>query len=91
MTTLPTICNNRIRNISETPSISLWGEHQEGQEAQEDPEVPAILTEDQERYPLLISFPSNLQEILNLQVSHHSSSMATERKLMRSSENYEST
>jgi len=83
--------NNRTRSISETLLTSLWEEHQEAQEAQEGPEDPATLTEHQEQYPLLISFPSNPQGTSNLWAFPPSSLMATEHEPTHSSKNYEST
>jgi len=91
---LPFIHSNRTCSISETCLTSLWEEHQEAQEAQEaqgDPEDPAILLEAQERYPPLISFPSNPQETSNLWAFPPSSLMVTEREPTHSSKNCKST
>jgi len=94
MMMLPIMSSSRTLSISEIHSTLPWDVHQEGQEAQEvqtDQEDLTTHTEDQTQYPPLISFLSNLQETSNLWAFPPSSSMATERTLMPSSKNYEST
>src|SRR6266851_2349278 len=96
-TTLPIQSSTRTLSISVTCLISPSDEHQEdpmAQGAQAGQEAQTILTEDhpdQQPYPLLISFPSNPQEISNWPEYPLYSSMATEPELMPSSENSGST
>src|SRR6266851_9719942 len=96
-TTLPLAHNTRTHSISETHSTSPLDEHQEvpaAQVGQEDQEGQVTLLEDQmaqERYPLLISFPSNLQETSNPQGYPHYCSTATEPVWTPSSENFRYT
>jgi len=95
--TLPIQYTTRTHSISVTHSTSPLGEHQEGlvaQEVQVDWEDWATPTEtqmNQERYPPLISSPSNPQEISNLLGFPPYSSMETELAQMPSSGNFEFT
>src|SRR6266851_5709665 len=90
--TLPLARSIRTHSISEIRSTSPSDEHQEALAAQEDQgdqEDQATPSEDQiiqERYPLLISFPSNPWETSNLQEYPHYCSTATEPAQTPSSE-----
>src|SRR6266851_945564 len=96
-TTLPIQHTMRTRSISATHSTSPSGEHQEGQAAQEAQEhqehqvTPMETQTDQERYPSLILFPSNPQEISNLLGSHPYSLTETELAQTPSLGNFEFT
>jgi len=90
-TTLPLAHLMRTHSISTIHLTSPLDEHQEAPEDQEGPATPMEDLTAQEQYPPLISFPSNLQETLNLQEYPHYCSMATEPEPMPSSENSEST
>src|SRR6266853_520964 len=83
-TTLPTQSNTRTLSISVTRLTLPSDEHQEdpaAQGAQVGPEAQTILTEDhpnQQLFPPLISFPSNLPETLSRLEYPPYSSMETE-------------
>ncbi len=96
-TNLPIQSNTRTHSISVIHSTSLSDECQEdppAQGAQAGQEDQTILTEDhpdQQRFPPLISFPSNPPETLNQQEYLPYSSMATEPELTPLFGNSEST